>query len=146
MKLQAHVEMRILKPIEEVYESIVDPKKMSRYFITSGTARLDEGKPVTWTWADFNAEHKINVQKVEKNKVISFQWSASGVETTVHISFTRDGNSETIVTIEESGWEANEQGIQRYGQQTTGWVHMVTCLKAYQEDGVNLRMGAFAKG
>lgn len=143
MILEVEAEMRILKPVKEVFESIVDPRQMSNYFITKGSARLEVDRTVIWTWDDFGAELPIHVKTVRENKKVSFLWSASGVETSVNITLEPVNDSITIIKIREQGWESDELGIKRFGQQTYGWVHMITCLKAYLEHGVNLRLGAF---
>lgn len=66
-------------------------------------------------------------------------WSASGIETLVTIVLHPVDRSTTSVHISESGWESDEEGIKRFGEQTQGWVHMITCMKAFLEYGVNLR-------
>ena len=80
MELKTNVQLKILKPVEEVFEAVVNNEKMSGYFISSGTGRLEAGKTVTWEFADYNAVLDIKVESVSKNEII-FLWSASGVET-----------------------------------------------------------------
>ena len=36
--------MGILKPAHEVFEAIVDPDKMNKYFITTSTGKMESGK------------------------------------------------------------------------------------------------------
>lgn len=145
MKLQVEVEKKISKPIHEVFEAIVDPEKMTNYFISSASGRLEEGKTIIWKWDDVGAELPITVKKVDKNNFISFLWSASGVETTVEIKLKPLDETTTLIMVREDGWESDENGIKRYGQQTHGWVDMVTCLQAYLEFGINLRRGHTVK-
>ena len=38
----------IQKPVHEVFEAIVDPLKMSVYFISKSSGRLEEGKKLIW--------------------------------------------------------------------------------------------------
>lgn len=38
------VALQILKPANKVFEAIVDPIKMSNYFISTSTGRMEEGK------------------------------------------------------------------------------------------------------
>jgi uncharacterized protein YndB with AHSA1/START domain len=52
-ELTAKASIQISKPIEVVYEAIVDPNKMSNYFIERGSRRLDEGKTVEWKFPEF---------------------------------------------------------------------------------------------
>ncbi|WP_134682834.1 SRPBCC domain-containing protein [Brevibacillus migulae] len=138
MKLQVDVDRRIAKPVKEVFEAIVSPEKMSRYFISSGSGRLQEGRTIVWKWDDVGAELSINVLKAEDD-CISFLWSASGVETTVVFTLTPLHESAALVRVREDGWESDEEGIKRYGQQMHGWVDMLLCMKAFLEYGINLR-------
>jgi uncharacterized protein YndB with AHSA1/START domain len=141
MKLQVKVEKKISKPIHEVFEAIVNPEKMSNYFISSASSQLEEGKTIIWRWDDVGAELPITVKKVDKNNFISFLWSASGIKTSVEINLTSLNDDTTLVIVHEDGWESDEEGIKRFGQQTQGWVDMGTCLQAYLEFGINLRRG-----
>jgi len=51
----------------------------------------------------------------------------------------------TVVHVKESGWPADAEGIANCVQQTQGWMHMLCCLKAYLEHGINLRKGGVVK-
>ena len=137
--LEAKTELQIGAPVHDVFEAIADPKKMSAYFITTGSGRLQEGKIITWTWADYNAVHEIHVEQVEKDRLISFLWSASGVETKVKITLEPSNENVTLVKIRERGWDKDDEGIARLADQTQGWVNMIFCLKGYLEYGINLR-------
>jgi len=84
--IKAQVKMGILKPAGEVYEAIVDPDKMNKYFITTSTGRMESNKTLTWSWEDFNAVHEVKVKSVEKDKLVSFTWEGSGAECLVVIT------------------------------------------------------------
>lgn len=68
--LEVHTKLTIAKPVHEVFACIVDPEKMSHYFISSGSGFLEEGKTVLWAWEDVGAELPIRVTKVENNKQV----------------------------------------------------------------------------
>ena len=84
--IKAKVQMGILKPANEIFEAIVDPEKMCKYFITTGSGRMESGKTLIWTWEDFEGEHEVKVGKIEKDKVVSFEWNGSGVNCVVVMS------------------------------------------------------------
>ena len=42
MPTQVSVQDRIFKPIEEVYDAIVDPEKMSGYFISGASKKIEK--------------------------------------------------------------------------------------------------------
>jgi len=139
MQLEVKTKIRIGVPVHEVFEAIVDPAKMSQYFITEATGPMEVGKSINWTWADYNATMAIAVQKIETDRLISFTWLGSGVETMVTIELAAETDSITSVNIRESGWDKDDKGIRRLAEQTQGWVEMLYCLKAFVQYGINLR-------
>ena len=45
----------------------------------------------------------------------------------------------TLVRIGESGWRANQEGLDSSYGNCMGWMQMLCCLKVYVEQGKNLR-------
>jgi uncharacterized protein YndB with AHSA1/START domain len=141
--LEIKAALQILKPVNEVFEAIVDPAKMSNYFISSGSGKMEEGKKIIWRFPEFDSDSPIRVGKIEKDKYISFYWDMDGIELFVEITLTpRTGNS-TLVTVTEKSRENNESGIRWLKGNTEGWANFLACLKAWLEYGINLRKGAF---
>lgn len=140
-KLKVNLQMGILKPVHDVFESIVDPDKINKYFISKSTGRIESGKTLKWTWEDFNAEHEIKVKQVEKDKLVSFIWDGSGVGCTVNISLESKETNKTLVKITEEEWTPDFEGAKRCIGQVEGWTHFLCCLKAFIEYGINLRVG-----
>jgi uncharacterized protein YndB with AHSA1/START domain len=143
-KIKAKVQMGILKPVSEVFEAIVDPEKMSKYFISSSTGMMESGKNLTWTWPDFDGEIQIKVGKIEKDKIVSFEWGGSGNNCVVVISLEAKGENKTLVIVTESDWPADYKGAKQCMGQVEGWTNFLCCLKAYLEYGINLRVGAYS--
>jgi uncharacterized protein YndB with AHSA1/START domain len=56
MDTQITTKLKILKPANEIFEAIVDPSKMSNYWFSSGTGRVEQGKMITWRYDEYNAE------------------------------------------------------------------------------------------
>lgn len=144
-RIKTKVQMGILKPAHEVFEAIVDPDKMNKYFITTSTGRMESGNTLTWSWEDFDVAHEVEVQSVGKDKLVSFTWEGSGVECLVAITLEPKGDSQTLVKITESDWPADFEGATRCMGQVEGWTHFLCCLKAFLEYGVNLRVGRVIK-
>lgn len=136
--LQVKTQIAIAKPTHEVFEAVVDPEKMSHYFISSGSGRIESGKTVHWVFDDVGVGLDVKVQRVDRDRFVSFLWSASGAEALVEIQIV-SGDSATLVKVSESGWPADEKGIARCVEQTRGWTHFLCCMKAYLEHGINLR-------
>jgi uncharacterized protein YndB with AHSA1/START domain len=138
------VEIQILKPPAEVFEAIVDPDKMTNYFISKSSGRLEEGKQVIWRFPEFDLEFPVRAGKIKMNSYISFYWEVDGIELLVEITLNPKINNATIVTITEKGRNNDEAGIKWLQGNTEGWANFLACLKAYLEYGINLRKGAFS--
>jgi uncharacterized protein YndB with AHSA1/START domain len=135
--------IQISKPVDEVFEAIVDPVKMANYFISKSSGRMEEGKILMWRFPEFDMEFPVRTGKIEKNKYISFHWHIDEVELLVEMTLTSRINNSTLVTITEKSRENDEAGIKWLQGNTEGWANFLSCLKAYLEYGINLRKGAF---
>lgn len=142
-KLEINVAMQIQKPINEVFEAIVNPEKMTNYFISESTGMMEEGKNLIWKFPEFDFECPVRVGKIEKNKYISYYWENSGKELLVEITLSESLNHSTLVSISEKEMENNEVGLKWLSGNSFGWSNFLACLKAYLEFGINLRKGSF---
>ena len=144
MELRFTVTVKIQKPVEEVFDGVYNPTKLSQYFTTGGaSAPLDEGTTVMWEFADFPGPFPVRVKKVARNELISFEWDAAdGTPCTVEMKFEPVGDS-TLVSISERGWPPTQPGLDLSYGNCQGWAQMQSCLKAYLEYGINLRKGAY---
>lgn len=145
-KLKIKTSLKILKPAHEVFEAIVDPGKMSNYFISKSTGRMEAGKTLTWQFPEFDMEFPVRVEKVVKDEFISYtwdDWEDNTIKTLVEINLEEKAKDETLVTIREGSRENNEAGIKWLSSNSEGWANFLACLKAYMEYGINLRKGAF---
>ncbi|OGS81440.1 MAG: ATPase [Flavobacteria bacterium RIFCSPLOWO2_12_FULL_31_7] len=142
-KLEINCAMQIQKPTHEVFEAIVNPEKMSNYFISQSSGIMEEGKNLIWKFPEFDFEFPIKVQKVETNKYISFYWENSGKDLLVEITLSEKENNSTLVSISEKSMENNEVGLKWLSGNSFGWSNFLACLKAYLEYNINLRKGAF---
>jgi uncharacterized protein YndB with AHSA1/START domain len=145
MELEAKAEVRIARSAGEVFEAIVDPGKMSGYFISSGSARLEPGKTVQWTWGDVGAGAPVQVLEVQKDRGVSFLWGAGEQASRVDVVLVPESPEATAVEVTEGRWTSDEAGIARLAGQTFGWAHFLLCLKAYLEHGINLRTGSITR-
>jgi uncharacterized protein YndB with AHSA1/START domain len=144
MKLCVETKMRVARSASRVFEAWVDPAKMAQYFISRGSGRLEAGSTVTWYWSDHDgAELAIEVKRLEQDRHLTFVWAATKKPTTVTVDFEPAPDGATEIAVKEEGWDSDAAGIASYGQQMQGWVHMLSCLKAYLEHGINLRKDRF---
>lgn len=158
MELKFKVSGRIARPVEEVFEAVADPKKLSGYFTTGGAqGRLETGATVTWDFHDFPGAFPVQVAKVEKDKEIVLKWEANEGEpseapdgnpagkymTTVTMTFEPLEDNRTLVTIAEEGWRETPGGLTASYGNCQGWSQMLCAMKAYVEYGINLREGMY---
>jgi len=142
--LEIKTALQILKPIDEVFEAVIDPDKMSNYFISKSDNRIEEGKMCTWEFPEFPDAFPVYIQKVIKNEYISYYWDGSNdSETNVEMNFEPRDNNASLVTITEKSMPNNEAGIKWLKSNTEGWANFLACLKAFVEHGINLRKGSF---
>ncbi len=141
--LEITAQIQITKPISEVFEGIVDPEKMSHYFISKSSGRMEEGRRVTWHFPEFEEGFPVEVGKIEVNKSITFFWGSNNEKTEVNIDLFEKSSNTTLVKVTEKGKENTPDGINWLKGNTEGWANFLACLKAYLEYGINLRKGAF---
>ena len=134
----------VQKPIDQVFEAIVDPLKMSNYFISNSSGRIEEGRRLTWKFPEMDMEFPVRVGKVEKDKYISFYWNdIDGKELFVEMTLSPKENHSTFVVVTEKSRDNDDNGIRWLKGNTEGWANFLACLKAYLEYSINLRKGAF---
>jgi len=149
MELKFQVQTKILKPIEEVFDAVHSPDKLSGYFTNGGaSAPLHEGTIVEWAFADNPGDEKlkfpVTVEKVIPNELIVLGWKGAKTHNTrVEMNFEKTGPEETLVKISETGWNENQEDLDSSYRNCYGWSHMIFALKAYVEYDIDLRKGAF---
>jgi uncharacterized protein YndB with AHSA1/START domain len=140
MKLAPKAILQIQKPVEEVFEGIVNPQKMTKYFISESSGRLETGKDVVWKFPEFDDTFPITEVKIEANRSISFVWDP---ETVVVITLEKLPDQSTIVRVKEDGKDISEENLKWALENSGGWANFLACMKAYLEYGIQLRKGAF---
>ena len=154
MDLKFSVAGRIAKPVGEVFESVVDPARLSRFFTTGGAqGRLEAGATVTWDFHDFPGAFPVQVIAVEKDRRIVLRWDApegaaapdaSGARlTTVTMTFEPLADGRTLVRIEEHGWSDTLEGRAASYGNCEGWTGMLCAMKVWLEHSINLRAGFY---
>jgi len=160
MDLKFEVSGRIARPVDEVFEAVVNPEKLSGYFTTGGAkGRLETGATVMWDFHDFPGAFPVQVVEVEKNRRIILQWEAidgapmedgkhvegnnAGYMTTVTMRFEDLGDGRTLVTIAEEGWRQTPGGLKASYGNCMGWSQMICAMKVWVEHGINLRDGMY---
>lgn len=161
MDLNFRVAGRIARPVNEVFEAVVDPKQLSEYFTTGGAkGRLATGATVTWDFHDYPGAFPVEVVEVVPNERIVLNWDAAegeqldpdgrpdvadaGYKTRVTMTFSPvDGGNRTLVEIREEGWRESQGALDASYGNCQGWSQMLCALKAWLEHGINLREGMY---
>ncbi len=158
MDFRFQVQTKINKPVDQVFDAVYNPTKLSCYFTTAGSSGpLKEGSTVQWSFEKGHCDKvsvPVTVEKAIPNQLIRFKWDASdgeydaktgefpkpaGYQNTVEMIFEALDRNETLVRIIEGSWRQTPEGLKASYQNCQGWTHMSSCLKAYLEYDINLR-------
>lgn len=148
MELKFKVQTKIQKPVDEVFDAVYNPSKLSGYFTNGGaSAPLDEGTTVEWAFADNPGDEEmkfpVEVKRMIKNELIELGWEgAKDLQTHIRMEFEADGD-DTVVRVSETGWRETQDDLDSSYMNCFGWGQMIGALKAYVEYGINLRKGAY---
>src|SRR5690606_41214964 len=94
--LNAKAAIGIQKPVEEVFEAIVNPELMQHYFISKGSGRMEEGAGLSWSFPEFEGAYPLTVNNVIPNERIVFTWDPQSV---VKIELEKRGENDTVVRV-----------------------------------------------
>jgi uncharacterized protein YndB with AHSA1/START domain len=115
--IKFQVQLKILKPVAEVFDGVVNPKKLSGYFVKTASGPMVAGQTVEWRFPEPEMAEipvPVKVKEVVPNERIVFTWEGGeGFDTTVEMSFKSLGPSATMVQISESGWPMSEKSLQQ---------------------------------
>ncbi|MBP6546907.1 MAG: SRPBCC domain-containing protein [Phenylobacterium sp.] len=142
MEPKFQVQLKIRKPVAEVFDAVVNPAKLTGYFLQTSSGPLAQGATVSWKFAEVEEPFDVVVSQVVENEAITFDWpSEDGGSTRVWMVFLPMDADNTMVQIREGGWPDTPQGDKASHGNAGGWMHMLACLKGYLEYGINLRAG-----
>jgi uncharacterized protein YndB with AHSA1/START domain len=141
--------MLIRKPVEEVFEALVNPEITRKFWFSKGSGRLETGKRVSWTWEAYDVSIDVDAKAVEPNKRILIEWPGYSGPTLVEWTFQALQDATTFVRVTESGWTGNADQLVRYvADSTQGFSLMLAGLKALLEHDIrlNLTLDRYPKG
>jgi len=143
MEPRFQVQLKIRRPVAEVFEAVTNPAKLSGYFVQTSSGPLAQGATVKWSFAEAPEPFDVVVQEVIPNERIVFEWPAAGGDynTRVWMVFKPLDAQNTMVQISEGGWRDDPAGIKSSYGNVGGWMHMMCSLKGFLEYGINLRAG-----
>jgi uncharacterized protein YndB with AHSA1/START domain len=84
----ARAQMLIRKPVNDVFNAIVDPAITSKFWFSRGSGKLEKGKRVQWNWATYGVSAQVDVKELEPNRRILFEWPSAEGSSAVEWLFT----------------------------------------------------------
>lgn len=138
------VQLKIRRPPAEVFEAVVNPAKITGYFLGEASGPLAPGAEVSWKFPEFDFRLPVLVREMEQDRRIVFEWPAAdggGYNTTVEMAFVPLDDGSTMVQIAETGWRGGAAALPFSHGNAGGWMFFICALKAYLEYGINLRAG-----
>lgn len=138
--IEAAAGMLIRRPVREVFEAFIDPAVTSNFWFSSGTARLEVGKPVTWTWATYNVSSTALATEIVPDEKLVIDWDpGTDHASTVEWRFAARGDGATFVTIRNFNFKGDgDAQVQQAIGSTDGFAIVLCGLKAWLEHGLRL--------
>ncbi|HTV70320.1 MAG TPA: SRPBCC family protein [Rhizobiaceae bacterium] len=132
--------MLIHKPLAEVFEAFVDPKITANFWFSEGTARLDAGKRVTWTWKMYGVSAEVGVIEIVPNQRIVMDWGDPGGSGKTRVVWAfEEKRGGSFVTVENSGFKGDDACAEAIGS-TDGFALVLAGAKAWLEHGLRLNL------
>lgn len=132
-------QMLIRKPVEQVFDTFIDPEITRNFWFTHGSGRLEEGKSFTWEWEMYNVSTPVFVKEIVSNEKILIEWDQP--PTTVDFEFKSMGHDLTYVTIQNYGFKNPDEELPALiNDLAGGFTTVLDGLKAYLEHGINLNL------
>lgn len=141
LKFEVDHSIRIMKPAQKIFEAIVSPKHLNRYFTYRAEGQIEVGQSARWNWTDHQEYSPIEVVESSPPKKLIIRWDSHklGYKTTVQFDLEDQNEKGTIVRVREGTWKNDEDGLKNSYDNSGGWMHMLCCLKAYLDFGIDLR-------
>jgi uncharacterized protein YndB with AHSA1/START domain len=133
--------MTIRKPVDEVFNALIDPVITTEFWFTKSTGKLEPGKRVRWDWEMYGVGTDVDVKEIDPNKRILVEWDSYVGRTPVEWRFAARPDGTTKVTVRNWGFHGQDVVSQAI-QSTQGFSFMLAGLKAWLEDKVRLDLVA----
>ena len=133
------VQMRIRKPVTEVFEAFVDPSITKNFWFTKSSGKLKVGETINWEWEMYNICIPIIVKEMLPNKKILIDWGEPA--TSVEFNFKTLSDGSTYVTIKHYRFtQTGAELITILKDSTAGSTTVLDGLKAFLEHNIKLNL------
>lgn len=152
--IEITTKMQINAPAEEVFSAFTDKDKIGNFWFSHSSEDWAEGKDIVLSYEEFDAKVPVHIESIKAGEKIILTWGQAQDERVVTISF-KNG----VVEIKEQGFQEYEEMftnpvlaevrtfeyeeiLENLMGGQRGWTFVLTCLKAYLENGLtSLRLG-----
>jgi uncharacterized protein YndB with AHSA1/START domain len=132
-------QMMIRKPVQHVFEAFIDPEITSKFWFSSSTGKLEQGRTVEWTWQKYQVSAQVLVTKIIANELIQIQWGEP--TSTVDFIFEELPDQHSYLKIRNYNIPLEgDELIAFVIDSTGGFTTVVDSLKAYLEYGLQLNL------
>lgn len=140
------INTKIERPVADVWDAIVSCERLNRYFTNRSSGNLREGERIIWHWHEWG-DFPVVVKRLVTNRRIelaldSKEWRKTtddAYEVLVTLELEELDDGATRLSVSETGWRTDPEGLKASHDNCGGWTHMTLCLKAYIEHGIDLR-------
>ncbi|GIO23357.1 SRPBCC family protein [Oceanobacillus sp. J11TS1] len=135
---EVKAEMLIRKPVQEVFEALVNPEITTKFWFTKSSGRLEQGKHIKWEWEMFGVSDTLYVKELQENEAILIEWPDGTEDKWI---FTAKEGVGTVVTVINSGFTGEGDAIVSQAIGSMGGYTMVLCaMKALLEHRIRLNV------
>ncbi|MDR0200184.1 MAG: SRPBCC domain-containing protein [Streptococcaceae bacterium] len=158
--LDITTKMEIKASSDAIFQAFVKSDRIGNFWFSRSSEDWEAGKIVELYFDEFDVHFPIEILEVRPSEKIVFSWGTTDNQRVVTLKFSENPSDlTTIVEVSEKGYQdfedmLTEPGLSHILQQAhpeilselmgskAGWTYMLTCLKAYLENGVtSLRLG-----
>lgn len=140
------VPIRIARPAAEIFQALVRPELLNRYFTDSCEGVFETGQTILWRWREWG-DYPVTVRRLVVDKLVELEFDSRawrktqgpGYPIEVRLELESQGPDQTVLKISECGWPTDVDGLNGSHGNCSGWTNMGMCLKAFLEHGLDLR-------
>lgn len=137
--IQIEAQMLIHKPVNQVFEAIVNPDITTKFWFTKSSGRLALGEKIRWDWEMFGVGDTLLVREFEPNRRILIEWENDPTKVLWH--FETKSEHSTLVKITNWGFSKNpEEALPMAVDSKGGYTMVLAGLKAYLEHNIELNL------
>ena len=138
---EATAEMAIRKPIEDVFQSFIDPSITSKFWFSAGSALVEEGSRIEWHWSWYNLVVPVQVLRVVNNESILVEWGEGKDLSKAEWTFQAINSNRTFIRIRNFDFLGEgDQLVNQVTDSTGGFTMVLAGCKAYLEHGIQLNL------